>query len=251
MARVAFDIGPRYVDQDELAKALNYSGANNGAYSAMRSTAGQFGLLKYEKGYISVSDDWIDAFNSEDAVTLQRIRRRAFLRPDLYAQLVNEYRDKQLPSQDRLTRELYISTKYGILREAAAIAAQVFIESAAYVGALDGKRFIRAVQNLDETTDASISQPIDDETGTRDNVYAQRSTAYVTDPVNSSTIQKGLQSILIQSHLDRIEVKLESGDKALLFIPVPVSQNDKRRLKAYVDLLLEVEPDRSTEIDEL
>ena len=76
--------------------------------------------------------------------------------PQLYKLLIGSYQDLQLPSLDRLERELYTEEKYGILRDAANTAAQVFLDSANYAGIIDANNFLRlpSVNDVRELVEA-------------------------------------------------------------------------------------------------
>jgi hypothetical protein len=237
MAKAIFDMGPRHCDQNNVARAVGYSNARNGAFTALKATAVQFGLIVTNGEYLSVTDAWIEVFNSEDAELLQKARRDAMYQPALYKQLLNDFANKQLPPIERLTRELYLNQKYGILKEAANVAAQTFIESASSASMLDAKGFLitgKAGGQQQETPTPTISMDEGIEQAPNQQSHAKTNTNM---PQNIST-----QALLNSDDLDRIEIQLRNGKKAYLLIPVPLPYGEKVRLKGYIDLLLEENP---------
>lgn len=233
LAMAAFDIGPRNCDQDKVAQAVGYKNAQNGAFVALRATTNQFGLISYGSGYLSVSEPWIEIFNSEDAERLRQARLDAMYQPDLYKQLLEDYANRQLPSLEKFTRDLYLNKKYGILKDAASIAAQVFIESARYAGLLDSKDYLQLNGESDQ-----LSEKLTDETQKN----TGRELNIQQPPVKPSSHNVGSSqqtTVFIPEGLDRIEVQLLNGKKAYLFVPVPLPFREKERLKKYIDLILE------------
>lgn len=237
--RLVFELGPRNCDVDTVAQAANYKSAANGSFAALRSSASNFGLIKAAgSGYLSVTDEWIAAFHSENTVQLGRVRREAMLQPQLYSQLFAEYSGKQLPNVTKLSRDLYLKN-YGVLKDAASTAAQVFIESAIYAGLIDNRGFLRLPDDvIDEQSTSSLSQLKSDGEGFVDTAPLRndppRNAGFLTSPPPFE-----------MEGLDRIEIRLMNGTRAYLFIPVPLPFGEKERLKKYIDLLLE-EPDKSS-----
>src|SRR5207247_445260 len=104
-------------------------------------------------GYLSVSEPWIAAFHAETPDLFRQARQEATRQPDLYRQLLDEYAARQVPSVEKLARDLHLNQRYGILKEAARAAAQTFIESANYAGLLDAKGFIQSGSASQETSE--------------------------------------------------------------------------------------------------
>jgi len=132
------------LDSDRVAQVAGYKNTVNGAFAALRASAIEFGLIKSSGGYISVSEPWIEAFNSDDLDQLKRVRQSATLQPRLYRQLFDVYKDRQLPSAEKLSRDLHLNQKYNVLKDAASSAAQVFLESVKYAELVDSKNFLKA-----------------------------------------------------------------------------------------------------------
>lgn len=266
LTRAAFHAGARNLDQDRIAQEVGYKNARNGSFRGFRATAGQFGMITYEgDNYLSVAQQWIDVLDSEDTEALQRARQEAIVKPPLFRQLIDEYVDKHLPSMDKIARRIHLNPKYGILQDAAEVAARIFIESAKYAGMVDAKGFLRA-PNSDQTSlgnegaQRSFYNDALGQTG-RSNVNEQPPHI----PSQSHAQQKGVsedvggianQASLVPKDLLRQEVPLRKGRMAIFFVPRFLTLDDKRRLKGYIDLMLDEEeeplqlPPANREIDD-
>lgn len=251
LAKAAFDSGARNCDQDKVAQAAKYS-ANGGAFKVLRSTAKQFGLIQVEKnGCLSVTDEWIDVFHHSENLQLSRdARRKAMLQPKLYKQIIEEFSGCQLPNVEKLTRELHLNQKYGILKDAASTAARLFLESANYAGLLNEKGYliniIHPEQEVVEETEADKDN-IDIGEQNQNTGQTQRETPkklkseqLIVQSDNSAETPPSLEG------LEKHEIRLINGKKAYLYVPVPLPYGEKERLKKYLgfisDLILEESP---------
>jgi hypothetical protein len=143
-ARHILDEGAHYVSQENAARAAGFSGSNNGSFKRLRAAARYFGLVEYnDNEHISVAQPWIDAFVAGDSAALGKMRQIAVLQPELYQQLAEQYGGKQLPNPEKLARVLFTTRAFGIRKDAAQKAAEVFLESVGYAGLLDGTGHLR------------------------------------------------------------------------------------------------------------
>lgn len=232
LARRAFGIGARHCDQDAVAQAINYKNATNGAFKGIRAAASYFGLITYrDDRYLSVAEPWIEAFHADDEEAVRRLRQEAVRLPELYSQLLDEFSDRQLPSNEKLARQLHLTPKYGILKDAAELAARVFLDSIRFAGIVDANNFLR--------TTAPVVEPPKMPTPPQFQPSAPYGTSeqIATGPVTpSASVPLFVPS---DGGLDRIEVQLTGGRRAYLFVPVPLPVREKERLKKYIDLILE------------
>jgi len=252
LAKAAFDSGARNCDQDKVAQAAKYS-ASGGAFKVLRSTAKQFGLIQVEKnGCLSVADEWIDVFHHSENLQLYKdARRKAMLRPKLYKQIIEEFSGRQLPSVEKLTRELHLNQKYGILKDAASTAARLFLESANYAGLLNEKGYLIDIIHAEQEA-ANENIEADNDIV---NVEEQNQNTRQTQREISKKLQP--EQLIVQSDnsvetppslegLERHEISLVNGKKAYLYVPVPLPYGEKERLKKYLgfisDLILEEPP---------
>ncbi|MBA3947113.1 MAG: hypothetical protein H0X37_21445 [Herpetosiphonaceae bacterium] len=236
-AQAVFDEGARHCDQDNIAAKLHYSNATNGAYKSYRASAKYFGLVDYAAGgHISVSEEWIDVFSKEEAETLRQALQKAMHRPTLYQLLLEEYADKQLPDGKKLAQLLHLTPKYGIVKEAAEVAAQAFLASAIYAEMVDERRRLRVdarSSNVSGSNDTNLQARQETLSGGTSHPNDAQS-APPSEPARStgSDITTG-PSLL---GLDEIKVTLGNGKQAFLFVPSRLRTKDKERLKTYIDL---------------
>ena len=238
LARQVFNIGARHCDQDAVAQAVHYKNSTNGAFKGIRAAASYFGLVTYgDDRYLSVTEPWIETFHADDDDGIRRLRREAVQQPELYRQLIEEFSDRQLPNTEKLARQLFLATKYGILKDAADTAARVFLDSVRFAGLVDANNFLR-VNDVSDVGSVPASPS--------DQSQHQRPTSPQdsgTQP-QPNTIQNPGIIFPVNEHLDRIEVQLTGGRRAYLFVPVPLPAREKDRLKKYIDLILE--PDEAS-----
>lgn len=233
LARRAFNIGARHCDQDAVARAFNYKNSTNGAFKGIRAAASYFGLVTYrDDHYLSVTEPWIEAFHADDELAIRRLRQEAVRQPDLYRQLIEEFAERQLPSADKLARQLFLTPKYGILKDAAETAARVFLDSVRFAGLVDSNNFLRLASLDSELKEDSAPANLRSQEDAQPNAGAREDRAAPSAAIFAAPRDDSL---------DRIEVQLSGGRRACLFVPVPLAAREKERLKKYIDLILEPE----------
>jgi hypothetical protein len=239
LARAAFQMGPRHCDQDKVAQAVGYKNAQNGAFIGLKASANQFGFIVGQGRYLSVAENWINVFNSDDADEARIARISAMTQPELYKKVIEEYADRQLPASEKFARDLHLSQKYGILKDAAKMAAQVFVESANFAGIIDAKGFLRrpdavlATENTNPFKNSEVQEETEAQLDSPPKRPAQQFSHALTGKNKLPDESEGL---------DRIEIRLRNGQKAYFFLPVPLPYGEKERLKQYLDLALEEGP---------
>lgn len=242
LAWAAYEMGPRNCDQDKVAQKIGYTNALNGAFVALKATTSQFGLISHSGGYLSVTEEWIEAFHTENTDRLKQARQESIRQPDLYKLIFEQYSGKQLPNVEKLARELHINQKYGILKEAATTAAQIFVESANYAGMLDSRGYLQSnIKNeIDQQGEIPHSEVPNANLTENFRTNQKPLNLNYEDQAFPSILKSGVMPTMFPD-LDRIEVQLSSGKKAYLFVPVPLPVKEKSRLKKYIDLILEPE----------
>jgi hypothetical protein len=124
----------------DIASALGFKNIKTNTFSAPLSAARQFGLLILTgKGY-GLTPLARDILHPVDPSDLTRLYRRALMNPPLYAELGERMGGKKLPDPAILGNVLYHT--HQIIASAKQAAAEVFLESARFAGALgDDKVF--------------------------------------------------------------------------------------------------------------
>jgi len=238
LAKAAFDLGPRNCDQDKVAQKAGYKDASNGAFRTLRATANQFGLITFNGALLSVSEEWIELFSADDPNLYRVARQDAMRRPDLYRQLLEDYSDRQLPVVGKLAQQLYINQKYGILKDAASVAAEVFYESAAYSEILSEKGYINAFNN-------DVNAKIDIKDADKRGASGDSKREYKTESggAQEPSVQSSLAHPIPQlgnlAGLHKFEIPLSNGGMAYIFAPARLPFGEKERLKKFIDLMLD------------
>jgi hypothetical protein len=162
------------------------------------------------------------------------------LKPELYRQLMEDYADRMLPSVEKLARDLHLDQRYGILRDAAEVAARVFLDSAHYAGLVDAQGFLRRPgrsEGTAMTAEADVSEP---------QAYTSETPRLAPSTFRQQPIAApfSLDDAISAEDLTRMEILLLNGKKAYFFLPQPLPYGERERLKKYIDLVLEEKPPR-------
>lgn len=135
----------------ELAAWLDQS-TSSGTYRSRRSAARMFGLIDMAQGKISLTP------LGREAVEGRQARVDAFLRPELFRVMYDQYRGQVLPPPPAIERHM---SQLGVSPKQTDRARQVFQKSAQYAGYIDAatSRFVRPGNGPDtERTPASTEQ---------------------------------------------------------------------------------------------
>lgn len=118
----------------DIALALGYKNIKTNTFSARLSAARQFGLLTLtDEGY-GLTPLAREILHPVDPAELPRLHRQALLKPPLYAELAERLGDKRVPEAEILGNVLYHN--HQIIASAKRAAADAFLESARFAGAL-------------------------------------------------------------------------------------------------------------------
>jgi hypothetical protein len=122
----------------ELAAWLDQS-INGGTYRARRSAARMFGLIEIAQGRLSLTPLGHRVVDSTEG---RSARADAFLLPELYGRMYEQYRGQVLPPPPALERHM---EQLGVSPKQKGRARQVFQKSAQYAGYVDpgSGRFVR------------------------------------------------------------------------------------------------------------
>jgi hypothetical protein len=125
----------------DIAKALGYKNIKTNTFSARLSAARQFGLLALSNegyGLTSLSKAILHPVDPSD---LPRLYRQALLEPPIYADLIERLADKRVPDASILGNVLYHN--HQIIASAKESAAEAFLASARFAGALGNDQVLR------------------------------------------------------------------------------------------------------------
>jgi hypothetical protein len=125
----------------DIASALGYKNIKTNTFSARLSAARQFGLLTLtDEGY-ELTPLAREILHPVDPAERPRLFRRALFNPPLYAELAERMADKRVPEAELLGNLLYHHHK--IIASAKHTAAEAFLESARFAGALGEDQVLR------------------------------------------------------------------------------------------------------------
>jgi hypothetical protein len=126
----------------DIATSLGYKNIKTNTFSARLSAARQFGLLILKDEGYSLTPLSRSILHPVDPADIQRLYRQALLQPPIYADLANQFADKKLPDANILGNFLYHN--HQIIPTAKQAAAEAFLESAKFAGAIGDDNVYRA-----------------------------------------------------------------------------------------------------------
>jgi hypothetical protein len=118
----------------DVATALGYKNIKTNTFSARLSAARQFGLLALKDEGYSLTALAKSILHPVNPLDTPRLYRQALLEPPIYADLAGQFADKKMPEAAILGNVLYHN--YQIITSAKQSAAEAFLESARFAGAL-------------------------------------------------------------------------------------------------------------------
>jgi hypothetical protein len=118
----------------DIATSLGYKNIKTNTFSAKLSSARQFGLLTLKDEGYALTPLARAILHPVDPTETPRYYRQALLEPPLYADLATQFADKKLPEATILGNVLYHN--HQIIANAKQAAAESFLESARFAGAL-------------------------------------------------------------------------------------------------------------------
>jgi hypothetical protein len=125
----------------DIASSLGYKNIKTNTFSARLSAARQFGLLILKDEGYSLTPLARSILHPVDPAEISRLHRQALLEPPLYAELAAQFADKKLPEAAILGNVLYHN--HQIIASAKQAAAEAFLESARFAGALGDDHVFR------------------------------------------------------------------------------------------------------------
>ena len=227
--------GKHAIPADVAAKALGYSGANNGSAARALASLKNFGLIvSNNKGDVAASPD-VEAYRyAPDDEHRQNLLIQWLRSPKVYSELLDEYHDR-LPS-DQVIR--YRLIKMGFLPTSAEEFLKNFhasVDYASYYSARSEKNAASSGESQMITTPVtSIQLP----------PVAQASASPASPLPTPSTPEK-VASDAMTHGVDRIPVRLSKGRRAWIEVPTPLYEADKVILKSQIDLILTDDEDLS------
>ena len=215
----------------DIATALGYKNIKTNTFSARLSAARQFGLLVLKDEGYSLTPLARSILHPVDTAEVPRLYRQALLEPPLYADLAGQFAEKRLPEATILGNVLYHN--YQIISSAKQSAAEAFLESARFAGALGEDQVFRP---QGATAEASSS-------------LADRSPP-ATEPPQAPT---SVATPRAASSDIRIDLRLwgaDAGKSIKLRVPESITTGSLERLLQALRLHVRVEDEGTTREEE-
>ncbi|HET6435624.1 MAG TPA: hypothetical protein VFG18_07970 [Xanthomonadaceae bacterium] len=230
--------GKHSIPTEVAAKALGYSGANNGSAARALASMKSFGLLEANnKGDVSVSADVEGYQYAPDDQHRQDLLIRWLLNPKVYSELLNEYQDR-LPSDQAIRYKLI---KMGFLPAAAEECLKNFRAS------VDFARYYERREEADRSEAGEwlggTSTPEGRPVPPTPPAPAPASSGWQSTPAPTPPSPTPQIPPAPAPGFDRIPVRLSKGRRAWIEVPTPLFDADKAILKAQIDLILTDEED--------
>jgi hypothetical protein len=141
----------------EIAAALGYRNIKTNTFSARLSAARQFGLLELTGDGYALTPLARELLHPVDPADLPRLYRQALLKPPLYAELAERLTGKKAPDGPILGNLLY--HHHQIIAAAKQAAAEAFLDSAKFAGALGDDGVFRPEGSSAPVKPAPASRP--------------------------------------------------------------------------------------------
>ena len=125
----------------DIAMALGYKNIKTNTFSAKLSAARQFGLLVLKDEGYSLTTLAKSILHPVDPNETPRFYRQALLEPPLYHDLAEQFAEKKVPEANILGNVLYHN--YQIIASAKQSAAEAFLDSARFAGAMGDDHIFR------------------------------------------------------------------------------------------------------------
>lgn len=204
--------GRHSVPIDVAAQDMGYKDSNNGRARRAIAALRQFGLVITPKnGYVAVSRQLETYRFAPDESTKRTLLMEFFRTPPIYRAMVAKFPDR-LPSDAALRFEFI---QLGFLPAGVDDEVKMFRDSAEFSGAYAAN----GIAAIDQISEDMVEHEIE-------------SVEHDQSPTDSISVSRASQVA------DRIPIRLAGGRKAVLEIPTPFFEADKRLIKAQIDLVL-------------
>lgn len=123
-----------------IASALGYKNIKTNTFSARLSAARQFGLMVLNDEGYALTPLARTILHPVEPAELPKLYRQALVKPPLYVELIERMAGKRVPDAEILGNVLYHN--HQIIATAKQQAAEAFLESARFAGALGGDQIL-------------------------------------------------------------------------------------------------------------
>ena len=216
---------------DVIAQNIGYKNASSGAALAALASLRYYGLLdRPREGHLAVAKDFENYLYAPDADLKQNLLNKWIRTPAVFLEIIEKY-GESLPSDATLRFDLI---GQGFNPTAAEALIPIFKRSAELVGLYDDRRNTASIAPPENSEIAEL--PGDSAGGTGGFASPINNQVRRGPPVHPALPQE-VAAASTDQH-DHIPVRLSKGRRAVLVIPCPLYEEDKKRLIAQIGLLL-------------
>lgn len=195
------------------------------------STAKQFGLISTASGltFTLLETAYRLVRPTESDAVLQQLKLSCFRTPKLYAELINEYEGRSIPSVGII--ENLMVTYHSIMPTVAKNAAQVFVDTATEVGAIQSGVLCLDINANDPPAPGTASDKVEEEPAVQDERFSKSTQA-------QDTAGSGMP--LPESGNFAAPLNIPFGDmrRAVLYLPIDATKEDAEYVRDMIDLML-------------
>lgn len=195
------------------------------------STAKQFGLISTAAGltFTLLESAYRLVRPTENDAALQQLKLECFRNPKLYAELIDEYEGRSVPSVGII--ENLMVNYHSIMPAVAKKAAQVFVDTANEVGAIQNGVLCMDVSTNDPPTSGAVTSRAEEEFAAQDEVLSK-------DTQGQNVANVGM--LLPESEDFAAPLNIPFGDKrrAVLYLPIDATKEDAEYVRDMIDLML-------------
>jgi len=218
-----------YIPTKDISENLGLSG---GAFLQQLSSCVQYGLLELKSGegykptlLFEKIKKPLPNENVNDALI------ECFQNPALYKRLINDLREKQLPSEKGLANTL--DRTYGLKGNAANVAAKVFLKNVQALGLLANGNILK----LDAGYIPFEETESDNSEGEVEKATKNTQPLLIQAPVEQKQIQQPLEPSKTQTRVINVLLKGENRE-AKLTLPTDFTEADLKRIVKVLDAYL-------------
>lgn len=205
------------VSRLEIVKAMKYEGVSGPSGRAI-ATLGYYGLIEKRPGSAYALSELGMSVLFAEGEDHRNALKEAALKPDLYGMLYERYSGAELPSLQSLQSALVLS--YSINSSNAELAAKNFVATMQFAELVDENGTVISPDAERHETEQASSASTNSELSS-----GETSTATVNH-MSTST-----------DDMNKFEIALSEGRKALIAAPSGLLEADKNKLRAAIDLL--------------
>lgn len=216
-----------YAKRDDILNLIK--GTNNSKIAS----CGHYGLLDRQKDAYKISDLYKTIVNNITDQEKKEALLQAFNTPNLNKELIEKFDGDVVP--EKLSVHLF--RFHGITEAAAPSAAEVFLNNARYVGALDASNKLRYKDSLAGIIFSSTETPLVATPSVKETVVHTAPT--YSAPIDQHIQQKVSTPLLLveTTNEEKLTIKLTEGKRAYLSYPTELNERDISILKLQLESL--------------